>query len=245
MELLITNMVKRTKQEIEHFSNLDHIWWGTKTDAGQKRYDIKSQMFRKYCHPKKGGLVLEIGCGDGEFTKRIADGKLKIIATDVTPTVVSRAKSSLKLPGVEFTVKNAEKLDFEDNLIDIVCGVSILHHLNTEKTLREAYRVLKPDGRLFFTEPNLINPLVFLGLNLYYLRKKMEFSPDETALLRWNLSSMLKKIGFRKVVVKNYDFLFPLIPSSWIKMVGQLSNILEIVPVVKEISGSLLIYAVK
>src|SRR3989344_2016907 len=219
MELLITNMVKRTKQEIEHFSNLDHIWWGTKTDAGQKRYDIKSQIFRKYCQPKKGDWVLEIGCGDGEFTKRIADGKIKITATDITPTVINRARNTLKLPRVRFTVKNAERLDYKDNSIDVVCGISILHHLNTERALKEAYRVLKPGGRLFFTEPNLVNPLVFLGLNLYYLRKKMEFSPDETALLRWNLSSMLEKIGFRKVVVKNYDFLFPLIPSSWIKMV--------------------------
>ncbi|OGG15282.1 hypothetical protein A2875_00625 [Candidatus Gottesmanbacteria bacterium RIFCSPHIGHO2_01_FULL_46_14] len=238
-------MVKRTKQEIEHFSNLGHIWWGAKTVAGQKRYDSKARLFRKYCRPKKAWVVLEIGCGDGELTKRIADGKIKITATDVTPTVINRAKNSLKLPRVEFTVKNAEKLDYDDNSIDVVCGISILHHLNTEKALEEAYRVLKPDGRLFFTEPNLVNPLVFLGLNLYYLRKKMEFSPGETALLRWNLSSMLKRIGFRKVVVKNYDFLFPLTPPRWVNMVSRLSDILEVIPLVKEMSGSLLIYAVK
>lgn len=73
----------------------------------------------------------------------------------------------------------------------------------------------------------------------------MEFSPGETALLRWNLSSMLKRIGFRKVVVKNYDFLFPLTPPRWVNMVSRLSDILEVIPLVKEMSGSLLIYAVK
>lgn len=238
-------MIKRTKQEIEHFSRLKHIWWGAKTVAGQRRYDIKAYLFRKYCHPVSGERVLEIGCGDGEFTKRIANGKLKITATDVTPAVIRRAKNNLKLPNVEFVVKDAERLSYKDNSFEMVCGVSILHHLNTERALREAYRVLNHGGRLFFTEPNLVNPLVFLGLNLYYLRKKMEFSPDETALLRWNLTAMLKRIGFRKVVVKNYDFLFPLIPPSWIGVVSKMSNVLEVVPVVKEISGSLSIYAIK
>lgn len=238
-------MRKRVKQEIKHFSNLEHIWWGAKTIAGQKRYDNKAKLFKKYCPLAKNEKVLEIGCGDGEFTKRIADERLKIIATDVTPAVIKRAKKTLGSSGVSFYVDNAEGLGFGDGTFDVVCGISILHHLNTLKALREAYRVLKKGGQLFFTEPNLLNPLVFLGLNISFLRKKMEFSPDETALLRWKIADMLNQIGFRKIEVRNYDFLLPLTPPSLINLVTKLSDKLENVPIVKEISGSLVIYAVK
>lgn len=238
-------MQKRIKQEIKHFSNLEHIWWGAKTVAGQKRYDNKSRLFKKYCQPKVGSKVLEIGCGDGEFTKRIADEKLKIIATDVTPAVVKRAKETLNLRDVNFTVNNAENLSYGAGTFDVVCGISILHHLNTQKALEEAYRVLKKGGRIFFTEPNILNPIVYLGLNIGFLRKRMEFSPDETALFRWAITDMLEKIGYRKVEVRNYDFLLPHTPPSLINLVMKLSDKLEMIPVVKEFSGSLVIYAVK
>lgn len=238
-------MQNRVKQEIKHFSNLEHIWWGAKTIAGQKRYDNKAKLFKKYCRPARNEKILEIGCGDGEFTKRIANEKLRIIATDVTPTVIKRAKNNLDYDGVSFSVDNAEGLSFTDRTFDVVCGISILHHLNTYNALEEAYRVLKTGGQLFFTEPNLLNPVVFLGLNLSFLRKRMEFSPDETALLRWTITDMLKKIGFRKVEVRNYDFLLPHTPPPLINVVMKLSDQLEKIPIVKEFSGSLVIYAVK
>lgn len=238
-------MLKRTSQEIGHFSNLEHIWWGAKTIAGQKRYDIKTQLFKKYCRPKGGEKILEIGCGDGEFTKRVADTKIKISATDVTPAVIERAKRNLALRGVRFSVDDAESLSFDDNSFDAVCGISILHHLNTRRALEEAYRVLKKGGRIFFTEPNLLNPLIFLGLNINYLRKRLEFSPQETALVRWKATRVLNEIGFRKIMVRNYDFLFPHTPPFLINTIIRLSNKLETVPLIKEISGSLVIYAVK
>lgn len=238
-------MQKRIRQEIKHFSNLEHIWWGAKTIAGQKRYDNKAKLFKKYCHLIKGGKVLEIGCGDGEFTKRIADERIKIIATDVTPAVIKRAKKNLESSGVSFCVDNAEGLSFDDRTFNVVCGISVLHHLNTLKALEEAYRVLKTGGELFFTEPNLLNPVVFFGLNLSFLRKRMEFSPDETALVRWTIADMLNRIGFRKVEVRNYDFLLPHTPPQLINTVMKLSDKLEKIPIVKEFSGSLVIYAVK
>ena len=68
------------------------------------------------------------------------------------------------------------QMSFKNKSFDIVCGISILHHVNTKKTLQECYRVLKDGGRLFFTEPNLLNPIINITTNIKPLRKVMEYS---------------------------------------------------------------------
>jgi ubiquinone/menaquinone biosynthesis C-methylase UbiE len=235
----------RNKHEIDHFSYMDHIWWGAKTVAGQKRYDNKFEKMGLYCGSLKGKMILEIGSGDGEFTKRFNKSGAKLVATDLTPKVVKRGKKNIKFMGLKFKVEDACDLTFKDKTFDIVCGVSILHHVDTGKALKEAFRVLKEGGQIFFTEPNIFNPNVFLGLNIPYLRKKMEFSPDESAFTRFYLATLLESLGYSNVRVKNYDFLHPLTPESYIDKMRRLSGILEKTPLVKEISGSLLIYAEK
>lgn len=233
------------KREIEHFSSLEHIWWGTKTPAGQRRYDNKFKLLINKCRPKRDMAVLEIGAGDGEFTKRLAKLNVMIVATDLTAAVINRAKTKIQKKNVRFKIENAEKLSFKKESFDLVCGVSILHHLKTGKALKEAYRVLKPGGQIFFTEPNLLNPNILLGLNIPWLREKMEYSPDETAFIRWKVETMLKKAGFKKFSVSNYDFLHPITPVFLIPFVEKLGYILERTPLIKEISGSLVIFAEK
>jgi 2-polyprenyl-3-methyl-5-hydroxy-6-metoxy-1,4-benzoquinol methylase len=239
---------KRIDKEIRHFTDLEHIWWGAKTPAGQRRYDRRFELLKKVCRPGTKSRILEIGCGDGEFTSRLVKLRSKIIATDITPAVIKKAKLAFKnypVSRIKFKIENSEKLSFKDGAFDLVCGISILHHVDYVKTLKESFRVLKKGGYLFFSEPNLINPNIFLGLNIPWLRKRMEYSPDEVALIRWRIEKILRQIGFSKVMVVNHDFLHPSTPTRLVSPVEKLSDFLEEVPGVKEISGSLIIWARK
>src|SRR5258708_2478726 len=150
MQLEIITM-NRIKSEIEHFTKLEHIWWGAKTFSGQKRYEKRFILFKKKCKPIKEEKILEIGCGDGEFTRRLMKlSSDKIIATDITPEVIRRAKKKyVKIKNVQFKVDDAERFSFGDETFDIICGISILHHLNYKRAIKECFRVLKPGGRLF------------------------------------------------------------------------------------------------
>lgn len=237
--------MNRIQEEIKHFGELDHVWFGQMTKAGQKRYDNKATLFRKYCKPRASYRILEIGCGDGLFTRRLAASKVRILATDITPAVIERGERSIKNKLIKFKVENCEKLSFKDNTFDIVCGISILHHVGLKKTLSEAYRVLKPGGKIFFTEPNINNPILFAQTNVKWIRDRMEFSPREKPLKRKDVDSILKTIGFKSVIVKNYDFLFPWIPSFMIGLLESVGSVLEKTPILKEFSGSLLIFASK
>jgi len=237
--------MNRIQQEIKHFTDLEYIWSGQKTPAGLKRYDNKASLFKKMCKPTKKDIILEIGSGDGVFTKRLKGTNAKIIATDITPAVVSRSRERIKYNGLTYKLENCEKLSFKNNTFTVVCGISILHHVNMKKTLQECYRVLDKGGRIFFTEPNLLNPIIYVTTNISWLRGIMEYSPGERALIRKNVEKELIKIGFSKIVVKNYDFLLPWAPKFMIGFLEKAGFILEKLPLIKEISGSLLIYAEK
>ncbi len=238
-------MSDTVQNEIDHFSNLPHIWWGAQTAAGQARYDRRFQLFKKLCKPTKHDKILEIGCGDGEFTKRLARLSSSIIAQDITPLVIKKGIKNLQRKNVKFDVGNAEEMKYKTGSFDIVCGISILHHINTKKSLKEIYRVLRNGGKIFFSEPNYLNPVIFLGLNINWLRERMEYSKDERALVRQQVVEMLREIGFKKIKVSNYDFLHPSTPQKLIEPISVVSDVLEKMPVIKEISGSLIITAEK
>ena len=58
-----------------------------------------------------------------------------------------------------FSLMNANDLEFPDESFDMVFGGSILHHLDFTRALDEIRRVLKPQGRILFTEPLDNNPI--------------------------------------------------------------------------------------
>lgn len=239
---------KRKQNEIGHYTKLRHVWWGALFPAGQIRYDNRFKLLKSVCKPKNNCQILEVGAGDGEFTRRLSNSKYKITAIDITPALIEKGKRIFKKLGVEnvvLKVGDAENLDFKNNSQDIVCGISMLGHIDYYKALSEAYRVLKTGGQIFFSEPNFYNPLIFLGLNLQFLRKRMEFSPDEKGISKMKMRTLLKEIGFSQVSVVNYDFLFPSTPKKFVGVVTQVSNVLEKIPIIKEISGSLIIWAKK
>jgi len=144
---------------------------------------------------------------------------------------------------VSFQEGNAESLDFAPASFDSVVGSSVLHHLDIERALSEIHRVLVPGGRIAFSEPNMLNPHIFLQKNVSYLKKLAGDSPDETAFVRWTFKRTLERAGFEAVQITPYDFLHPQVPVALIKAVSSMSIALEHTPLVREIAGSLIISA--
>jgi len=156
-------------------------------------------------------LILEIGCMDGEFTRRLISVDSAIIASDVTFNLLQRAQENKVFKEADkltFQTDGAEFLPFNDECLDFVCGISILHHLDFRRAFKECHQVLKRDGEFFFLEPNLLDPITVTFFNIPWLRKKFGVSPNEIALLRWKVADCFKEIGYRKVNLFDNGFLF-------------------------------------
>lgn len=236
----LDNEVAYGKLQVETVSGKMWYW---DTPAGQKRWQRRVKMLSS--HINADMQVLEVGCGPGYFTQELAKTHAKITAIDISPDLLEVAQKKVNSSDVRFKVENAYDLTFADNSFDLVLGSSVLHHLELDEALKQFYRVLKPGGRIFFTEPNLLNPHIFLIMKVPFIRKLACIAPDEMAFLRWPLREKLRATGFQGIKIKSFDFLHPMTPKMMIPMVEKIGLWAERIPLVKEISGSLYIEAKK
>ena len=98
----------------------------------------------------KGLRVLEVGCGLGTDGAQFAKAGADYTGVDLTEAAVGLARKRFdlsNLPG-KFLKADAENLEFEDDLFDLVYSHGVLHHTpDTVGAVREIHRVLKPGGR--------------------------------------------------------------------------------------------------
>ncbi len=235
---------KRIKSEIAHgkklSANAEKVWhW--EGSIGRARYKRRVKFLSSAL--RNGVKCLEVGCGTGLFTQDLVKSGADITAIDISADLLEHAKK--KVPNVTFLEKDACYTGFPDESFDVVVGSSILHHLDIDLSLKEIYRILKKDGTLWFTEPNYLNPHVYLERRVEFLRIKLGVSEYETAFVRWPLAKKLKETGFTSVEVKPFDFLYPFLPENCLAFMEKVGMLTEQIPLIKEIAGSLQITATK
>ena len=238
----------RLRHEIEHHRRLaggnPEETWGWDSPAGRVRADRRGRLFVAYGRIAPGERVLELGCGTGEFTRRVVAAGARLVALDLSAELLAIARSKGGV-GAHFVRGNAEALPFPDGAFDVVYGCSVLHHLDVESALGEVRRVLRPGGRLVFSEPNLLNPQVLLMFKCRPLRPYFSISQDEMAFTRRFIARVLRRLGFARFAVHYFDFLHPATPPAFIPAVESLAERLERVPLLRAVAGSLLIHAVR
>ncbi|MEX1134133.1 MAG: class I SAM-dependent methyltransferase [Acidimicrobiia bacterium] len=99
--------------------------------------------------PLAGGeRVLEVGCGSGHLTKRLAERGVDIVGIDANPNAREVAGSELVLH------MQAEHLQFDDKEFDAVISVHAIEHIPPlDAAIAEIARVLQPQGRAIFIYP--------------------------------------------------------------------------------------------
>jgi SAM-dependent methyltransferase len=236
----------RLRREIEHHRDLagrntEEIW-GWDSPAGRVRADRRARLFIELDRITPGARVLELGCGTGEFTRRVAPSRARLVALDLSTDLLRKARERVP-SSVRFMIGDAHLLPFESGAFDAVYGCSVLHHLDVEVALREVRRVLRPGGHLVFSEPNLLNPQVALMFKVRALRPRFGVSEDEMAFTRRHVMALLHRLRFACISVRQFDFLHPSTPTSFVGPLAWLGERLETVPGLRAIAGSMLIHA--
>jgi ubiquinone/menaquinone biosynthesis C-methylase UbiE len=96
------------------------------------------------------GTILDVACGPGIVTAALAKHAHQVVAFDLTPEMLDRARqrcSQTGLNNVAFGEGSATDLPYGDNSFDAVATRLSIHHFpEPSRVLAEIFRVLKPDG---------------------------------------------------------------------------------------------------
>lgn len=132
-----------------------------------------------------GKTVLDYGCGMGENSVLVAAHGGKVIGVDISPESLELASKRMEQHGyadrAEFRVGSAHDLPLEDESVDVVFGMAILHHLDLEIASKEVFRVLKKGGRAIFQEPVRNSKFIWFVRNLIPYQQP-DVSPYERPL---------------------------------------------------------------
>jgi ubiquinone/menaquinone biosynthesis C-methylase UbiE len=109
--------------------------------------------------PIDGLEVIDVGCGEGENPRRLADAGARVHGFD--PFIDGTDWSAHGTGSFQLVQASADALPVDDLSADIVLFIFSLHHVPQSKlaaALAEARRVLKPSGRLLIAEPLASGP---------------------------------------------------------------------------------------
>ncbi len=185
------------------------VYWSRFADDFEERSNYvvgKADMdmvLKKLAEQKDLKKILELGCGNGTYSKVIACEASKLCATDFSDEMVNASKNRLKsFPNVIVEKENCFELSYEDHSFDTVFMANLLHIVpGPEKAVAEAKRVLKPGGTAIAVSYTMdgMKFLHKLGMLYRYLKTWGKPSPHARKLGLADVEDMFMKQGFKIV----------------------------------------------
>jgi SAM-dependent methyltransferase len=148
-----------------------------------------------------GCEVVDVGCGGGWLARELAARGARVIGTEISDGQLADARARGDAHGrITYVVARAEALPLSDASVDAVVFMNSLHHVPEAAmsvALREARRVMRPEGRVLVAEPQAEG-------DFYAMVKLVEDEDHVRAMARRALDDA-GAAGLERITALEYD----------------------------------------
>ena len=201
----------------------------------------RAQAFRHMVHLLPGQSILELGCGQGLFTKQLL--RVSRNENPITAVTFTAQPKPQDLPdSVDFINSQSLLNDLAGQQFDFIVAVDLMDKRNCAWFLQQVYGLLKPGGQVLFYESNPWNLILKARQAILQVFGKQD---PRKLLNRPELYELISEVGFIRVFAVFNDFVYAPLTSRLIWILRNLSIFLENTPGVKTLAGTILIHAQK
>jgi dolichol-phosphate mannosyltransferase len=189
--------------------------------------------------------ILEIGAGSGLWTEHLSyvlHGECPITALTFNADLAERARQK-RMPNVSIVEANNFPAELSSQQFDYIVGTAILCHDQYAFHLSILYDLLKPGGQIFFFEANFWNPQVFIKSIFPPIGRLAGNASCQVGIRKYRLMKIASHQGFTNIEVLPFDIVHPRTPARMIRTLQSAAFIIEHAPAVRELCGSLCIWA--
>jgi 2-polyprenyl-3-methyl-5-hydroxy-6-metoxy-1,4-benzoquinol methylase len=219
----------------------DH-YWHKQDPIIKERLLWRAQTFRHLIHLLPGQSILELGCGKGLFTEQlynVSRGENPITAVSFSDDILNKKEL---YPSIEFLHVSNIPGSLKGRTFDFIIAMDLLDKSNCSWLLTQIYELLSPGGQIIFYESNPWN--IMLQAKRFF-RRLFGNSDQRQLANRSQLYELVSQLGFIKIYAIFNDFVYsPLMPRG-IWLLRNLSILLENLPFVRTLAGSILLHAQK
>lgn len=168
-------------------------------------HDQAIVLFQQYV--PIGSAVLDVGAGDGAFSKRLVDSgySVKAIDKDINKWIPK------EIPFIELNIELGIH-SAVNNLFDTICCLEVIEHVeNPWSLLREIHTLLNPGGKLILSTPNItsfLSRLIFLRTGKFHQFDETDLSYGHiNPITTFELLTIAHKIGWRVLEIRPGGYL--------------------------------------
>lgn len=168
---------------------------------------------------EKRGTILDIAAGEGALSCKLNNIGFEVVAGDLNG---DNFKLHKKIPFIQYDLNT--QLTIEKRF-DYVCAIEIIEHIeNPYKLIRDCYSLLKENGKLIVSTPNITNYksrityLLFGRFSGFFPHDKIN-SGHINPIPFWELNDILKENGFEIELVTTNGWDLSVVPKYTLKSI--------------------------
>ena len=132
-------------------------------------FRIRRERAYEMAADKRGGNVLDVGCGPGLTINHFVDRGFEFYGVDISPEMIRQCQEAFAtVPAAHFSVGRIEAMEFPEAMFDVVLSLGVVEYIEDDAAAaREMARVTKPGGSVIVSLPNRVSPYRFWDRTVY------------------------------------------------------------------------------